>query len=82
MLRGTFRGLTAPEVLDHMRGVGVTAVELLPIHTFVTDKYLLDKGLTNYWGYNTISFFRPERALCQRAGFCLRGIQGNGGPVS
>ena len=60
-LRGTFRGLTEPAVLDHLRQLGVTAVELLPIHTFVDDNYLLDKDLRNYWGYNTISFFAPAR---------------------
>jgi glycogen operon protein len=60
-LRGTFRGLTAPEVLSHLRGLGVTAVELLPTHTFVNDSYLVEKGLSNYWGYNTIAFFSPVR---------------------
>ena len=60
-LRGTFRGLGEPEVLEQMRRLGVSAVELLPIHTFVNDDYLLKKGLTNYWGYNTISFFSPSR---------------------
>jgi isoamylase len=48
-------------VLDHFRRLGVNAVELLPIHTFVDDSYSLDKGLRNYWGYNTISFFAPAR---------------------
>ena len=60
-LRGTYRGLTEPQVLDHIRSLGVTAVELLPVHTFVNDSYLGDRGLTNYWGYNTISFFAPAR---------------------
>ncbi|MGE3783054.1 MAG: glycogen debranching protein GlgX [Alphaproteobacteria bacterium] len=60
-LRGTFRGLSDPAVLDHIRRLGVTAVELLPVHGFVDDSYLLDKGLVNYWGYNSISFFAPER---------------------
>jgi isoamylase len=60
-LHGTFRGLGEPEVLEHLRWLGVSAVELLPIHTFVNDDYLLKKGLTNYWGYNTISFFSPSR---------------------
>jgi glycogen operon protein len=60
-LRGTFRGLTDPAVLRHLKSIGVTAVELLPIHTFVDDDYLLDKGLKNYWGYNTIGFFSPTR---------------------
>jgi isoamylase len=60
-LRGTFRGLTEPAVLDHIRQIGVTAVELLPVHGFVDDSHLLDKGLVNYWGYNSISFFAPAR---------------------
>ncbi len=59
--RGTYRGLTEPDVLDHIRRIGVTAVELLPIHTFVNDSQLSDKGLINYWGYNTIAFFAPTR---------------------
>jgi glycogen operon protein len=60
-LRGTFRGLNHPSVVDYLCKLGVTAVELLPIHTFVDDVDLLDKGLVNYWGYNPISFFAPER---------------------
>ncbi len=60
-LRGTFRGLTDPSVIRHLKSVGVTAVELLPIHSFVNDDYLLEKGLTNYWGYNTIGYFSPVR---------------------
>jgi isoamylase len=61
-LCGTFRGLVEPQVLEHLRSLGVTAIELLPLHTFVNDNYLLEKGLTNYWGYNTISFFSPMRS--------------------
>jgi glycogen operon protein len=60
-LRGTFRGLSDAKVLDHIRQLGVTAVELLPVHSFIDDNYLLDKGLSNYWGYNTVSFFAPAR---------------------
>jgi len=60
-LRGTFRGLTDPNVIRHMKSIGVTAIELLPIHSFVNDDHLLRKGLTNYWGYNTICFFSPAR---------------------
>ena len=60
-LRGTYRGLAQPEILEHLRRLGVTAVELLPVHTFVNDSYLSEKGLTNYWGYNTIAFFAPTR---------------------
>ena len=59
-LRGTFAGLAQKEVIDYIRSLGVTSLELLPIHTFVTDSYLLEKGLTNYWGYNTIGFFAPD----------------------
>ena len=59
-LRGTYAGLARPEVLDYLKGLGVTAVELLPIHAFVDDGALVEKGLTNYWGYNTIGFFAPE----------------------
>jgi isoamylase len=59
-LRGTYAGLGQKDVVDYIRSLGVTAVELLPIHTFVNDNYLLDKGLTNYWGYNSIGFFAPD----------------------
>ena len=59
-LRGTYAGLGCPEVISYLRGLGVTAVELLPVHAFAQDQHLLEKGLTNYWGYNTLSFFAPE----------------------
>ena len=59
-LRGTFEGLGQKEVIDHIKRLGVTAIELMPIHSFVNDSYLLDKGLTNYWGYNTIGFFAAD----------------------
>ena len=59
--RGTFRGLAEPAVIRHLKSIGVTSVELLPIHSYVQDDYLLNKRLTNYWGYNTIGFFSPER---------------------
>ncbi len=56
-IRGTFAGLAVPEVIAYIRSLGVTSVELLPIHTFINDSHLLEKGLTNYWGYNSIGFF-------------------------
>ena len=56
-LRGTFAGLAQDSVLQHIRELGVTSVELLPVHTFLNQPFLLDKGLTNYWGYDTIGFF-------------------------
>ena len=60
-LRGTFAGLARQGGGRlHPQSLGVTSVELLPIHTFINDSHLLDKGLTNYWGYNTIGFFAPD----------------------
>ena len=59
-LRGTYAGLGQKEILDYIRSLGVTSVELLPVHAFVTDRHLEERGLTNYWGYNTIGFFAPE----------------------
>jgi glycogen operon protein len=59
-LRGTYAGLGTKAVIDYIRGLGVTSVELLPIHTFIDDNHLLEKGLNNYWGYNSIGFFAPD----------------------
>ncbi len=59
-LRGTFAGLATPHVVDYVKSLGVTAVELLPIHAFVHDRYLEDRGLRNYWGYNSIAFLAPH----------------------
>jgi isoamylase len=59
-MRGTFDGLAQKAVIDYIKRVGVTTIELLPIHSFVNDQTLLDKGLTNYWGYNTIGFFAAD----------------------
>ncbi|MFC7398394.1 glycogen debranching protein GlgX [Chelatococcus sp. GCM10030263] len=58
--RGTFAGLAHARIADYLRTLGVTSAELLPIHAFVDDSYLVDKGLRNYWGYNSIAFFAPE----------------------
>ncbi|HJQ84801.1 MAG TPA: glycogen debranching protein GlgX [Candidatus Binatia bacterium] len=59
-LRGTYLGLATDPILDHLRALGVTAVELMPVHHFVADRHLVERGLTNYWGYNTIGFFAPD----------------------
>jgi glycogen operon protein len=69
-LRGTYAGLATPAVLEHLKALGVTAVELMPVHQFVSDRYLKDKGLSNYWGYNSIGFFAPDfrYARANRAG--------------
>jgi isoamylase len=61
-LRGTYAGLGSPEAIKYLKDLGVTAVELLPVHQHVTSKHLIDKGLTDYWGYNTIGFFAPNSA--------------------
>ena len=58
-LRGTYAGLAQPAILDYIKQLGVTAIELLPIHAFVQDSHLTEKGLRNYWGYNSIGFFAP-----------------------
>lgn len=58
--RGTFAGLAHPVIPSYLRSLGVTSAELLPVHAFVDDSYLIDKGLRNYWGYNSIAFFAPE----------------------
>ncbi|WP_397453901.1 glycogen debranching protein GlgX [Pseudomonas sp. NA-150] len=59
-LRGTFSAMMVEGVIDHLRKLGVSSVELLPIHGFVNDQHLLQKGMTNYWGYNSITFFAPD----------------------
>jgi isoamylase len=59
-LRGTYLGLATEPILDHLRALGVTAVELMPVHHYVADRHLRERGLTNYWGYNTIGFFAPD----------------------
>ncbi|MDX1607055.1 MAG: alpha-amylase family glycosyl hydrolase, partial [Candidatus Competibacterales bacterium] len=58
--RGTFTGLGAAPVVDYLRDLGVTAVELLPVHAFLQDRQLIERGLRNYWGYNSIGFFAPH----------------------
>jgi glycogen operon protein len=59
-LRGTYAGMAHPAVIGYLKHLGVTAVELLPVHQKVHDRHLLDKGLSNYWGYNTLGYFAPE----------------------
>jgi len=64
-LRGTYAGLAHPAIIDHLTGLGVTAIELMPVHQFVQDDTLQQKGLRNYWGYNTIGFFAPHNEYAQ-----------------
>ncbi|MBN9742137.1 MULTISPECIES: glycogen debranching protein GlgX [Amycolatopsis] len=72
-LRGTYAGLAHPAVVEHLQKLGVTTVELMPVHQFVTDHGLDEKGLRNYWGYNTIGYFAPHDAYAA--------MQGQGGQV-
>jgi len=61
-VRGTYAGLGHPAMVEHLTSLGVTAVELMPVHQFVNDSTLIEKGLSNYWGYNTIGYFAPHNA--------------------
>ena len=61
-LRGTYAGLAYPSVIEYLKNMGITTIELMPIHQFVNDTFLQDKGLNNYWGYNTIGFFAPQNS--------------------
>jgi glycogen operon protein len=70
-LRGTYRGFAHPAAIAHLKKLGITAVELLPLHEYVDDAYLTEKGLRNYWGYNSLGFFAPE----QRYASASRGEQ-------
>jgi len=60
-LRGTYAGLATQPVIEHLQRLGVTAVELMPVHAFIDERHLLDQGLSNYWGYNSIGYFAPDR---------------------
>jgi isoamylase len=66
--RGTYLGLAHPAIIDHLHTLGVTAIELMPVHQFVSDSGLNDKGLANYWGYNTIGYFAPHNAYSATGG--------------
>ncbi|HXA92202.1 MAG TPA: glycogen debranching protein GlgX, partial [Steroidobacteraceae bacterium] len=70
--RGTYKGFGTHEVIDYVKSLGVTTVELLPIHTFINDSHLLERSLTNYWGYNSIGFFAPDPRYASEPEQCLR----------
>lgn len=59
-IRGTYAGIGHPVIIDYLKSLGITAIELMPVHQFVNDRGLIDKGLSNYWGYNSIGFFAPD----------------------
>jgi isoamylase len=67
-MRGTYDALGHPAVIEHLVRLGITAVELLPIHAFVDDRFLVEKGLRNYWGYSTLAYFAPETRYLGEAG--------------
>ena len=60
-LRGTYAGLATAPVIDHLKRLGITSVELMPVHAFIDDRHLVERGLSNYWGYNSIGFFAPDQ---------------------
>jgi glycogen operon protein len=66
-LHGTYAGLAHPAMIEHFHSLGITSVELLPVHAFVPEPRLLERGLTNYWGYNTLNFFTPHTAYATEA---------------
>ena len=68
-LQGTFSGMAVKDVVDYVKALGITSVELLPIHTFINDSNLIEKGLTNFWGYNTIGFFAPDPRYSSKPSF-------------
>jgi isoamylase len=70
--RGTYAGLGTKEVIAYVKSLGITAIELLPVHTFINDSHLLERGLNNYWGYNSIGFFAPDPRYASEPEQCLR----------
>jgi glycogen operon protein len=67
-LRGTYLGLASDPIIDHLQSLGVTAVEIMPVHQFVAERALVDRGLTNYWGYNSLAYLAPEAKYAHVAG--------------
>ena len=67
-LRGTYAGIAHPAFVDHLKSLGVTTLELLPVHEFVHDAHLVERGLRNYWGYNSIGYFAPHHEYSHRHG--------------
>jgi glycogen operon protein len=65
-MRGTYAGLAHPAIIEHLIRLGVTAIELMPVHHFVNDHHLVEQGLRNYWGYNTLAYFAPYNGYCSR----------------
>jgi len=64
--RGSYAGIASEAVIDHLKSLGVTAIELMPVHYHANDRHLLESGRTNYWGYNTLGFFAPHISYASR----------------
>ena len=79
-LRGTYGGIAHPSSIEYFKNLGITAVELLPIHDFIDEGHLVDKGLKDYWGYNTLGCFAPSARYrsCGDPGGQVREVQGDG----
>ncbi|CAB0754305.1 glycogen debranching enzyme GlgX [Corynebacterium diphtheriae] len=77
-LRGTYAGLAHPSIIEHLKDLGITAIELMPVHQFLQDDRLRDLGLRNYWGYNTFGFFAPQQdyAAAQEPGGAVSEFKG------
>ncbi|MBN9151140.1 MAG: glycogen debranching protein GlgX [Cryobacterium sp.] len=67
-LRGTYAGVAHPSIVAHLKKLGITAIELMPVQQFIHDRFLIDRGLTNYWGYNTVGFFAPHNGYASAPG--------------
>lgn len=67
-LRGTYSGVSSPPIIAHLKKLGVTAIELMPVHHHLDSRFLVEKGLVDYWGYNTLGFFAPDRRFSSRPG--------------
>ena len=67
-LRGTYAGIASQPVIEHLQRLGITAIELMPVHYFLDDRHLIERGLRNYWGYNTLGFFAPEPRYASNPG--------------
>ena len=76
-IRGTFAAFADPAAIDHLQKLGVTTVEFMPIHAFVQDRHLVERGLANFWGYNTIGFFAPENRYVDGGGLAEIGAAGD-----
>ena len=78
-IRGTYAAIGHPAIIEHLTKLGITAIELMPVHQFIQDEHQIKRELRNYWGYNTIGFFAPHNEYSSRpARPAGAGIQGNG----